>query len=192
MNKTTAKQSGSGKRGMKEYAQNVLIWAFIFWIACLVSLLIDWLLIQVITGFIRGIPLYNAAVMHTVFMGCGAAVVIFGVSYFISYHDAAPRFGQAIADSAGAGVLQLILSVLLGFRTWVSGGVIWLAGIFDYGKELVNIGDLRQISISCALLSFFLFFLVNLAAKLLGSYLGYRKRIRIRIELTGSDQSPCA
>ena len=177
------------KRTIKEQVQYALLWFVFIWVSCLISILIDLLLVRLLSGFIQ-VSYMAEAIIHTVFMALGTAAPLAAVSYLISYHLGEFSSLNSALEGGIALLPQLLLGVLLGFPVWITGGVKWLAGLVEYGSGLYSIEQLSDISLTSYLIAFLLFGALYIAVKYFAGFIGRDTRIRHRIELTGSPIKP--
>ena len=178
-------------RTLKEQLQYVLVWLFFLWVSCLCGLLIDLLAITVIKSIVV-ISFELEAILHVIVYLLGTAVPFAAISYLISYHlaDFSPLYSTL--EGIGACILQAMAGLLLGFPVWITGGVKWLAGLFEYGKRLYNADLLADIKLTNFLLSFLIFSVFHLTVKTVSGIVGKNLRIRNRIALTGSAHVPAS
>ncbi len=177
------------KRTFKEQIQYALLWFVFIWVSCLLSILVDILVIKLLSGFVY-VSYTTEAIIHVVCMLLGAAAPLAAVSYLISYHlgEFSPLYSTL--ECALALIPQLLLGLLLRFPTWITGGVKWLSGVIEYGSGLYKYEQLSETSLGSCLLSFVIFGAIYIAVKYFFGYLGRDIRIRHRIELTGSPVKP--
>lgn len=173
------------KRTPKEQVQYALLWFVFIWVSCFVSILIDLLIVRLLSGFIY-VSYMTEAIIHVVCMALGTAAPLAAISYLISYHLGEFSSLYSALEGGLALLPQLALAVLLGFPAWVTGGVKWLAGLFEYGSKLYDSSQLSDISLTSYLLAFLLFGGFYIVVKYFAGFIGRDTRIRHRIELTGS------
>lgn len=113
------------------------------------------------------------------------SVVVFLVSYKMATFDTK----NALGTYCIASVFQLILSLLFKFHPFISGGVLYLAGIFESGSSFKNGADIEYIGIFDYLPAYAICFVVGLASYLIFGKLGMNKRIKDREKLTGQPKS---
>lgn len=177
------------KRTLKEQIQYALLWFVFIWVSCLVSILIDLLIVRLLSGFIH-VSYMTEAIIHVVCMALGTAVPLVAVSYLISYHLGEFSGFYSTLEGGLALIPLLGLGFLLGFPKWITGGVKWLAGLIEYGSGLYSFKQLSDISLTSYLISFLLFGAFYLSIKYFSGFIGRDARIRHRIELTGSPIKP--
>ena len=173
------------KRTLREQIQYAFLWFIFIWVSCLLSILIDYLIIRLLSGFVH-VTYMGEAIIHVICMMLGTAAPLAAVSYLISYHlgEFSPLYSAV--EGALALIPQLLLGLLLRFPLWITGGVKWLSGLIDFGSGLYKHEQLTETSLGSCLLSFLVFGGVYLVIKYFFGYLGRDMRIRRRIELTGS------
>ena len=177
------------KRSVKEQIKYAFLWLFFIWISCLLSILIDLLVMKIVTSIVV-ISFRTEAIIHLVVMMLGAAAPLGAVSYLISHHIGEFSLLDSMLEGVPALLLHTLAGFLLGFPVWISGGVKWLAGFFQYGNRFNGFdphGDLDLVAYLLAALVFAVFYLV---VKTVLGYVGRTVRIRQRIELTGSPVKP--
>lgn len=163
----------------------MLLWLFFIWVSCLCSLLIDFTVTKIITGIV--VLSFDAeAVLHVIAMAIGAAIPLGAISYMILYHLGEFSGVDSSLEGVSALLLQAVVALFLGFPTWVSGGVRWLAGLMEYGIRLYHIDQLDDLLLQNYLIAFLIFGAFYMAVKTCFGILGKKIRIRNRIELTGS------
>lgn len=177
------------KRTIREQVQYALLWFIFIWVSCLLSILIDLMIIRLLSGFIY-VSYMGEAIIHVICMMLGTAAPLAAISYLISYHLGEFSPFYSALEGALALIPQLLLGVLLRFPLWITGGVRWLSGLIDFGSRLYKREQLTETSFNSCLISFFVFGVVYLAIKYFFGYLGRDVRIRHRIELTGSPVKP--
>ena len=180
----------TNKRTFRENLQYVLIWLLFIWVSCLVSILIDLLLVKLVTSIVGDISYMTGAVLHVVFMALGAAAPLGAISYLISYHLGEFSSVYSAVEGIAALILQLLCGLLLGFPVWITGGVKGLAGLMEYGSRLFGDSNMNDIALRYYLLAFLLFGVFYLIVKYVCGFLGRHQRIKLRIELTGSPVKP--
>lgn len=178
------------KRTLKNHVQYVLIWLLFIWVACLLSIVVDMLLVKLITPITGELSYGVGAIFHAVSMAIGTAIPIAAISYLIAYHLGEFSPAYSFAEGSFALLLHLGVGLLLGFPVWITGGVKWLAGVLCYGTRLHGGAYLDKVTLWHYLLSFLIYALFYLAVKFVAGDLGRRARIRLRIELTGSPIKP--
>lgn len=107
------------------------------------------------------------------------------VAYLVSYKMAKFDTKNACGTFCVASLFQLLLALLLKFHPFISGGVLYLAGIFESGSSFANGADIEYIGIIDYLLAYVICFAFGLACYLVFGKLGMKKRIADREELMG-------
>lgn len=179
----------NAKRTAKEQLQFILLWLLFFWVSALCALLIDLLVTRIVTSIVV-IAFDVEAIVHVVTYLIGTAIPIAAISYLISYHLADFSPLDSTAEGLGALVLHLLVGLLLGFPTWVTGGVRWLAGLLEYGGRLYGVDQLGDVALTWYLVAFVLFAVLLMVVKTVSGIVGKNLRIRSRIALTGSAKAP--
>ncbi len=105
------------------------------------------------------------------------------VCYFVSYRKAEFAPKRSAATFLTATVIQLLFSVLLKFYPFVSGGVLYLAGIFEHGDGFSGVSDIEAIGLMDYLLAFVMFSVIYFVAYMICGKIGKSKRLKDREEL---------
>ena len=185
------KELSKNRRSFKEQMQYVLLWLFFIWVSCLCAVLIDLLLVKIVTTIVS-VSYPVRAVLHVIFYLLGASAPIAAISYLISYHLGSFSLGNSLLEGLLASVLHLLAGILLVFPSWITGGVRWLAGLFEYGNRLYGADTMQDITLTNYLVAFAIFAVFYTAMKTVFALIGKSVRIRHRIALTGSPADPCA
>lgn len=150
--------------------------------ACLLNLVVMALVLKILNLFIVVEPFTEVVVRLVVSLLCVAGVPS-AVAYLVSYRMARFDVKNALATFCAASVFQLLLALLLKFHPFISGGVLYLAGIFESGSSFANGADVEYVGIIDYLLAYAVCFVVGLLSYLVFGKLGTVKRLKDREEL---------
>lgn len=110
-----------------------------------------------------------------------------GLLTFLSYHEGYREAAFSPADTIGgtllAAIIQLLLSLLFHFQGFIAGGVRFTAGLIYHSRDITH-ELLAETPTYVFLAIFALYTVVYAAALTVGKYLGARKRLTDRAELT--------
>lgn len=148
-------------------------------LSCLLTLAISPLAERIVNIFI--VVDYFCAVIIRLVASLLTVMGVFGaLSYLLSYKTAEFRASRAVAEFTIATLVQLALSLLFKFSTFISGGVIYLAGIFEHGSYFDDTSKLEYIGIFDYLPAFFIFSALYLLAYVVCGRIGAAKRLKDR------------
>ncbi len=152
--------------------------------ACLMNMFVTSIAIKIIDAFVflEYFPLNIAKLVLSLIVVSG---ILGTVIYLLSYRKAEFSVGGFAARFGVAAVLQLALSVLLGFHPFISGGVKYLAGVFEHGMDL-SADVWNTVGIFDYIFAFIIFTVFYLVVSLVCGKIAVKKRLRDREELTGS------
>ena len=152
--------------------------------ACLLNLLVMSIVLKIANILVVVTPFAEVVIRLVV-----SLIMVVGVpsavSCLVSYKMASFDVKNACGTFCVASVFQLLLALLLKFHPFISGGVLYLAGIFESGSSFTNGADIEYVGIIDYLLAYVICFSFGLACYLLFGKLGMKKRIADREELTG-------
>ena len=107
------------------------------------------------------------------------------VAFLVAYKMAKFDVKNACGTFCVASVFQLLLALLFKFHPFISGGVLYLAGIFESGSSFANGADIEYIGIFDYLPAYAICFALGLVSYLVFGKFGMKKRLKDREELTG-------
>lgn len=176
-------------RTVREQLQYALLWLLFIWVSCLCAILVDALFLKIVTSIVKT-TFVTEAILHVIATAIGTAAPLAAISYLIAYHLG--EFSGLYSALEGVLALAFLLpfGILLGFPSWITGGVRWLAGLMEYGTHFYDTDQLSDMSLLTYLLAFLIFGIFYLVVKYCFGVLGRNRRIKARIELTGSPIKP--
>ena len=152
--------------------------------ACLLNLLVMSMVLKIANILVVVEP-FTEVVIRLVVSIIVVAGVPSAVAYLVSYKMASFDVKNAVGTFCVASVFQLLLALLLKFHPFISGGVLYLAGIFESGSSFANGADVKYIGIFDYLPAYAICFVVGAFSYVVCGKLGMKKRLKDREELTG-------
>lgn len=152
--------------------------------ACISNLLIAGVTLKIIDAFVL-LGYFTLSTVKMAISGIAVAGILGALTYLLSYRKASFSVGYFSATFFAGAAVQLVLSVLFKFRTFISGGVMYLAGIFEHGTELSAEGW-EYVGIIDYLLAFLVFTAVYYLTCIVCGKVAVKKRLRDRAELIGN------
>ena len=153
--------------------------------ACILNLLISGILLKMVDTFV----LLDYSVLCIIRMAVSAiavAGILGALTYLLSYRKASFSAGYFTATFFAGAALQLAISLLFKFRAFISGGVMYLAGIFEHGTALSAEGW-ELVGIIDYLLAFLIFTAVYYVTCVVCGKVAVKNRLRDRAELIGEN-----
>ena len=153
--------------------------------ACILNLLISGVALKIVDTFV----LLDYSVLCIIRMAVSAiavAGILGALTYLLSYRKASFSAGYFTGTFFAGAALQLAISLLFKFRAFISGGVMYLAGIFEHGTALSAEGW-EYVGIIDYLLAFFIFTVVYYVTCVVCGKVAVKKRLRDRAELIGEN-----
>lgn len=153
--------------------------------ACILNLLISGILLKMVDTFV----LLDYSVLCIIRMAVSAiavASILGALTYLLSYRKASFSAGYFTGTFFAGAALQLAISLLFKFRAFISGGVMYLAGIFEHGTALSAEGW-EYVGIIDYLLAFLIFTAVYYVTCVVCGKVAVKKRLRDRAELIGEN-----
>ena len=153
--------------------------------ACILNLLISGVALKMIDTFV----LLDYSVLCIIRMAVSAiavAGILGALTYMLSYRKASFSAGYFSGTFFAGVALQLAVSLLFKFRAFISGGVMYLAGIFEHGTALSAEGW-EYVGIIDYLLAFLIFTAVYYLTCVVCGKVAVKKRLRDRAELIGEN-----
>ena len=155
--------------------------------ACLLNLAVMSIVLKIANILVVVEP-FTEVVIRLVVSLIVVAGIPSAVAYLVSYRMAKFDTKNACGTFCVAAVFQLLLALLLKFHPFISGGVLYLAGIFESGSSFANGADIEYVGIIDYLLAYVICFSFGLTSYLIFGKLGMKKRLRDREELTGQSE----
>lgn len=153
--------------------------------ACILNLLISGILLKMVDTFV----LLDYSVLCIIRMAVSAiavAGILGALTSLLSYRKASFSAGYFTGTFFAGAALQLAISLLFKFRAFISGGVMYLAGIFEHGTALSAEGW-EYVGIIDYLLAFLIFTAVYYVTCVVCGKVAVKKRLRDRAELIGEN-----
>ena len=153
--------------------------------ACILNLLISGILLKMVDTFV----LLDYSVLCIIRMAVSAiavAGILGALTYLLSYRKSSFSAGYFTGTFFAGAALQLAISLLFKFRAFRSGGVMYLAGIFEHGTALSAEGW-EYVGIIDYLLAFLIFTAVYYVTCVVCGKVAVKKRLRDRAELIGEN-----
>ena len=161
-----------------------IIFLYIF-SACILNMLVSGLVIKIIDAFVL-LEYFALNIAKMAVSGIVVAAILGALTYLLAYRKAS-FFARYFSATFFAGTaVQLALSILFKFRTFISGGVMYLAGIFEHGSDIYAEGW-EYVGIIDYLLAFFIFTAVYCLTCIICGKVAVKKRLRDRAELIGDN-----
>ena len=151
--------------------------------ACLLNLPIMALVLKIIDLFVELEFFARIVVSLAVSVICVSGIQG-AVRYFAAYRSASFDIRMFSANFWTATVLQLAIALLLKFATFIAGGTVYLAGIFEHGAAFSSLDDIEYIGLLDYLPAFFILSLLAYGISLVCVIIGKKKRLKDRAELT--------
>ena len=157
-------------------------------IACLVNLLVSYVMVKIVNLFVV-VDYFTAAVVNVVVAFIVVPFIAAAIFYYECYKSAEFNPWHICGAVALGGVAHLGLSMLLMFYPFIAGGTRYLALIINFGNNFSSSKDVEQIYLWAYLASFFIYLTVQLCASLIMGYIARNTRLKIREQLKQSDKS---
>ncbi len=168
----------------KQWAVNSVVYFASFVAACLLNLLISWLLVKIVILLVAP-GFFALAVVRVVSGVLSSAVVIGAMSYYDAYRKVAFPVGFFCAAFVSASVLHFLWATLFRYYPFAAGGVRYLAGILAQGSGFTSFSGVDDIRLVFYMLAFWLEKLPVLAVGIVCGFLGRRKRLTNRRSIEG-------
>ena len=153
--------------------------------ACISNLLISGVTLKIIDAFVL-LGYFTLSTVKMAVSGIAVAGILGALAYLLAYRKASFSTGYFSATFFAGTAVQLALSILFKFRTFISGGVMYLAGIFEHGSDIYAEGW-EYVGIIDYLLAFFTFTAVYCLTCIICGKIAVKKRLRDRAELIGEN-----
>lgn len=153
--------------------------------ACILNLLIAGITLKIIDAFVL-LEYFAISTVKMAVSGIAVAGILGALTYLLAYRKASFSAGYFTGTFFAGAALQLAISVLFKFRTFISGGVMYLAGIFEHGTALSAEGW-EYVGIIDYLLAFFIFTAVYYVVCVVCGKVAVKNRLRDRAELIGEN-----
>ena len=150
--------------------------------ACLLNLAVMPLILRIIDLFVE-VEYFAQMLIRIVISVAVVGGIPAAVCYFVSYRKAEFELPRACGTFSLVTLFQLLFSILLKFYPFISGGVLYLAGIFEHGTEFSSAADIEAIGFVDYLLAFVLLSVFNLVAYVICGKIGASKRLKDREKL---------
>ena len=153
--------------------------------ACILNLLISGVALKIVDTFV----LLDYSVLCIIRMAVSAiavAGILGALTYLLSYRTASFSAGYFTGTFFAGVALQLAISLIFKFRAFISGGVMYLAGIFEHGTALSAEGW-ELVGIIDYLLAFLVFTAVYYLTCIVCGKVAVKNRLRDRAELIGEN-----
>lgn len=151
--------------------------------ACLMNMFVTSIAIKIIDAFVF-LEYFPLSMVKMAFSLVVVSGILGTVIYLLSYRKAEFSVGGFAARFCVGALIQLALSVLFKFHTFISGGVKYLAGALEHGADLVA-DNWDLVGIFDYFIAFAIFLVVYLLVALVCGRLAVKNRLRDREELTG-------
>lgn len=156
--------------------------------ACLLNLLLMPFILRVIDLFVE-VEYFPQMIIRVIISLAVVAGIPAVVRYLVSYRKAEFNVARASLCFALATVFQLLISILLKFYPFISGGVLYLAGIFEHGAGFSSSAQIEEIGFIDYILAFVAFSAVYYVAYIVCGKIGVVKRLKDREELLSSNNN---
>lgn len=153
--------------------------------ACVLNLLIAGVTLKIIDAFVL-LEYFALSTVKMAVSGLAVAGILGALTYLLAYRKASFSAGYFTGTFFAGAAVQLLLSVLFKFRTFISGGVMYLAGIFEHGTALSAEGW-EYVGIIDYLLAFLIFTAVYYVVCVVCGKVAVKNRLRDRAELIGEN-----
>ena len=153
--------------------------------ACILNLLIAGITLKIIDAFVL-LEYFAISTVKMAVSGIAVAGILGALTYLLAYRKASFSAGYFTGTFFAGAALQLAISVLFKFRTFISGGVMYLADIFEHGTALSAEGW-EYVGIIDYLLAFFIFTAVYYVVCVVCGKVAVKNRLRDRAELIGEN-----
>ncbi len=154
--------------------------------SCLLNLPIMMLVLKVIDLFVE-LEFFARIIVSLAVSVISVSGIQGAVRYFAAYRSASFDIKLFSANYWTATVLQLAIALLLKFATFIAGGTVYLAGVFEFGADFSSLDDIEFIGLLDYLPAFLILSLVAYGVSVLLGYLGKKIRLKDRSELVGGN-----
>lgn len=152
-------------------------------LACLLNLVIMAMLLKIINMFV-GVSFFAQMVIRTVISFIAVPCIVGVIHGLVCYKRAEFYPTSSLLTVSAAVFFQLLLSILLKFHDFVSGGVVYLSCILHYGSSLSATSNVDHVTFLEYILSFLLYAVICIGVYLIFGFLGKKKRLCDREALT--------
>ncbi len=161
-----------------------IVFLYIF-SSCVLNMLVSGVILKIVDAFVL-LEYFALNIAKMAVAGIVVAGILGALTYLLSYRKASFALGYFSATFFAGAALQLALAILFKFRTFISGGVIYLAGIFEHGTEIYAEGW-EYVGIIDYLLAFLIFTAVYYLNCIICGKVAVKKRLRDREKLIGGN-----
>jgi len=154
--------------------------------SCLLNLLVMPFILRVIDLFVE-VEYFPQMIIRIIISLAVVAGIPAAVRYFVSYRKAEFNMARASLCFAVATVFQLLVSILLKFYPFISGGTLYLAGILEHGADFSSSAKIETIGLIDYILAFAAFSAIYYVAYIVCGKIGVVKRLKDREELISSN-----
>ena len=165
-----------------------LIYAFFMFIACLVCMCAEILIVKIVDLCIAIDYLY-LCILRTAIYTLGVNAVLAMVAYRDGYRSARCSVITTAISCIIATAIHFLFSLLFSFEAFCAGGVRFIAGIVKFGARLSESSMIRSLHPADFVAVFFINGLIYCIIMTTFKKVGERRRLLDREQLTGSAET---
>lgn len=152
-------------------------------VSILVSMVVEMMILSIL-GKILIVPYPVQTIIRILIYTVGGSALLGFLSYHEGYREAFCAPAEIVVGTVLAAIPHVLLSLLFHFQGFIAGGVRFTAGLIYYGKDVTH--DLiAKVPVWLFLVIFLLYTVLYAAVMAICKYLGARRRVIDRAELTG-------
>lgn len=166
----------------KKIGNNALFYLICLVVSCLLNLAASALMIKIVNLFIE-VAYCEASVIRIASSLLINGLILGAVSWYESHHSVEFEPLTVVASLSIASLIHLLLCVVLMFTPFMAGGVRDLAGVLTMGDGFNSKSMIEEITLWTYLLSYGIFFVLEMAVCLTLGWFGMKQRLRERENL---------
>ena len=155
-------------------------------LACLLNVVAMWFVLKVVDLFVE-VEFFGRIILSLVVSVIVISGLLGAVRYLVAYRSAEFDLSGFSLSYLFATLMQLVISLLLKFAPAVSGGTVYLAGIFEHGSQFSSVSDIEYIGLLDYVPAFFIFSVVIYAVNVACGVIGKKKRLKDRADTLSSE-----
>lgn len=155
--------------------------------ATLLNLPIMALVLKAVDLFVE-VDFFAEAIIRLVVSVMTVAGISGAVCYLVAYRSALFNTSLFLGNFSIAALVQLAISLLLKFATFIAGGTLYLAGLFEHGTGFTANEDIEFIGLIDYLLAFIILSLITVLTSIICGKIGAKKRLKDREELISGNK----
>ncbi len=171
---------------IKNAALNSLIYFLYMFGACLITMVVEALLVYIIRRFVV-IPYHALTVIRLVIYSLAVPAILAVIGYYEGYREGACPVGEIALGGGMAVVAHLLFAMLFRFQAFVAGGVRFATGLFCHGSRITEELLTEKTPYGMFLLTFAFYGVIYIIVLAVARYLGVNRHIVDRAELRGHE-----